>query len=174
MIRRLALAALILLAVPAFAAAADDAFLPTPYTADQIREAFPAGLVYLLEVTSPNGVLVTRTRVVENGPETAVLEAQLLDDDGEPDGEPGRQTAKWTALRDHARFPAEVASRERATRETALGELEGWVYRAEAPDGSISEFFFADAYPGPPVEYTRSKDGEVMLEAKMTERVAPE
>lgn len=172
--RRLALAALILLAVPAFAAAADDAFLPTPYTADQIRDAFPAGLVYTLEVTSPRGVLVTRTRVVESGAETTVLEAQLLDEAGEPDGEPGLQTARWTELRDHARFPAEVASRERGTRETALGELEGWVYRAEAPDGSVSEFFFADAYPGPPVEYSRTKDGEVMLEARMTRRTAPE
>lgn len=174
MIRRPVSAALALLAALAVPAAAAEASLPTPYSAEQIRDAFVEGLEYVLEVTTPRGVVATRTRVLESSAESVLLEAQPLGENGEPDGEAAEQTAEWTELRDHARFPAEVASRERATRETALGELEGWLYRAEAPDGSVSELFFADAYPGPPVEYLRTMDGEAILEARMTERVAPE
>jgi hypothetical protein len=64
----------------------------------------------------------------------------------------------WEELRLHARFPAATASRERAERDTSLGTLAGWLYRVQGEDG-VTEFFFADDLPGPPVIYGRQGEG---------------
>ncbi|MEM1246281.1 MAG: hypothetical protein AAGK22_07905 [Acidobacteriota bacterium] len=54
---------------------------------------------------------------------------------------------------------------------TPLGEdLEGWLYLVESADGTVSEFFFADAAPGSPTALRVSKDGETVLEMTQTRR----
>jgi hypothetical protein len=67
-------------------------------------------------------------------------------------------TGTWEELRLHARFPASRATRERHERETSLGRLEGWLYKVRSEEG-VTEFFFADDLPGPPVIYGRQGEG---------------
>ena len=51
-------------------------------------------------------------------------------------------------------------------RQIELGELEGWLYTVNHEDGRVSEFFFADDYPGPPVSFSQTKDGETLYRAE--------
>ncbi len=159
----LALCALSWSAVPAVVAAGDEPAgeaLPTPFTAEQIRGGFAAGQVVDVRTWSPAGEAFQRWHVLEATAEACTMESVAIDGDGRPAGEPTASTTSWTELRDHARFPADRATRERCWRETALGTLEGWRYTVEGPDGSTTTFFFADAYPGAPVWMRTLADGE--------------
>ncbi|MEM6702715.1 MAG: hypothetical protein AAF690_08435, partial [Acidobacteriota bacterium] len=90
---------------------------------------------------------------------------------GEPIGTKACSEATWDDLRRHAIFPADRAKRERVRQTTPLGEdLEGWLYLHEGADGTVSEFFFADAAPGSPATLRQSKDGETVLEMVQTQR----
>jgi len=164
-----ALAAVLTLALAPAAAGADET-LPTPYTAEQIRNAFRPGTSYTLTVESPQGVVATRTTVLAADLVQATLESRALGAAGEPAGEPEVEVRAWTELRDHARFPAGQARRERVRRSTAFGELEGWLYRVEGEGGARSELFFADRYPGPPLRFERVQGDTVLMRAEVTER----
>ena len=76
----------------------------------------------------------------------------------------------WEELRLHARFPAARASRQRAERDTPLGTFAGWLYRVQGEEG-ITELFFADDLPGPPVIYGRQGEG---LDGFLAEQVKRE
>ncbi|MEZ5330878.1 MAG: hypothetical protein R2991_02235 [Thermoanaerobaculia bacterium] len=164
---------LVLLATTVVLPAAAEDFLPTPYTAEQIRDAWREGRRVTMRMETPSGTTVTRTTVVGWSAEAAEVAEETLDAAGDPVGEPEVTTSRWTELRDHARFPADRASRVRERRETPLGELEGWLYRVEGGDGGVSEFFFADAYPGPPVVFGHTENGASTFEAVQTENVPP-
>jgi hypothetical protein len=80
----------------------------------------------------------------------------------------------WTELRDHASFPVDRATRHEATRDTALGTFEGWVYEVDDPDaGTHSELFFATALPGAPLEVRMTRGDEVLLDMRQTARSSP-
>jgi len=73
-----------------------------------------------------------------------------------------------------ALFPADRTRREKVTRDTPLGELEGWLYTVENADaGTVSEFFFAEKLPGAPVHMRVTRDGEVLTEMTQIERHRP-
>ena len=91
-----------------------------------------------------------------------------------PRGDATTGSAAWEALRKHALFPKDRASRERLVLETAIGELGGWIYRVKGEEDTISEFFFADAFPGPPVVYLKQKAGQTILRVEQIERRRPE
>ena len=98
---------------------------------------------------------------------------QPLGEGGAPQGEVTRGKATWSELRDHALFPAATARRERAERDTALGKLAGWLYTVPCGEGCASEFFFADATPGSPVDYSQTRDGQLQMRAEVVERHRP-
>lgn len=148
-------------------------FLPTPYSAEEIRDAWQEGRRVTMRMETPSGVTVVRTTVVGWSPEAATVAEMTLDAGGEPLSDPEVTESRWEELRDHARFPADRATRGREHRETPLGELDGWLYRVEDPDGGVSEFFFADAYPGPPVAFGRSEGDATTFEAVQTENLPP-
>ena len=90
------------------------------------------------------------------------MRSEPVDAQGASTGPAEEYKATWKELLGHASFPAATARRERAKRETPLGTLEGWLYVVPQADGTTSEFFFADAMPGPPVLYG-SRRGETWL-----------
>ncbi len=155
-------------------AKATDETLPTPYTAEQIRDAYVKGLKIVTRYTSAKGVKSSLSEVVEWSAEGMTISDQPLDDSGTPEGDAQSAQATWEELRDHAKFPAEQAQRERTRRKTPLGDAEGWLYVLTGKGGVTSEFFFADAWPGAPVVYSQIHDGEVRFKAEMIERSVPE
>lgn len=159
--------------VPAVAPALE--MLPTPFTAEQLRDEWVPGLRVELHRWTPSGEAFERWRVVVADADGVEIETVRLDKEGAPVGEPEVRRSRWTELRDHARYPVSAASRQRDTRSTRLGELEGWLYTLNDPkSGNTSELFFADSLPGAPVEMiVRSGDETVFrLEQTVHERSA--
>jgi len=139
--------------------------LERPFTADQIREAWGAGLVLDLRHSDSDGVVFERWTVVATDLEGAEIEYRTIDEDGASIGEPRRARSGWDELRDHASFPADLSRREETTLQTPLGPLEGWLYSVQDPQaGTQTEFFFAHQFPGAPVQMRVTRGGELIAE----------
>ncbi|MEM7048183.1 MAG: hypothetical protein AAF604_00925 [Acidobacteriota bacterium] len=164
---RLTFVALLLLAAAPMLASET---LPTPYTAEQIREAWVPGLVVVSRVEASGQTILTRTEVIAADSEQVTLSAQQTDPDGNYLPEVAEHKASWTELRDHARFPADRAERRRQRRETPLGELDGWLYEVDHGDGSRGSFFFADDYPGSPVVFVQYHGKAATMLSEQIER----
>jgi hypothetical protein len=131
----------------------DRTILKRPFTADQIREEMVVGLRVLIRRVAPTGETVERWTVIAADEDGVEIEYAQLDSNNSVSGETGSNRSAWVELRDHATFPADRASRERVTRDTALGTYDGWLYRVDSEDGnSTNLFFFADTIPGAPLE----------------------
>lgn len=148
--------------------------LPTPFTAEQIRDEWTAGLTLVLRTQTPDGETWERWKVIASDAEGAEIEYTPVDAEGAAIGEPRVERSAWTELRDHARYAVDVASREQTSRETALGQLDGWLYtvRDEAA-GAETELFFAESLPGAPVVMRMTKGGAVVMELTQVERLKP-
>jgi hypothetical protein len=156
------------------AAAGDVSMLEAPFTAEQIRNEWVEGLTVTMRRSSPGETRFERWTVVAADTEGADIEFAAVGEDGAVLGEPVIARSTWGELRNHASFRAATASREWATRDTALGTLEGWVYRVadEEPD-TVTELFFAASLPGAPVQMTTLEYGEVVLELEQVARFGP-
>ncbi len=149
--------------------------LPFPFTAEQIRDAMPEGLVIDMVIVGPgtDGEMKQRWTVVSADEVGVEIEYSMVISDG-PEPPSTTQKATWAELRDHATFSVDNATRERSTITTALGELEGWSYVVnDAATGSVTEMFFADDYPGSPVEYRLRKGDEILQEVRQLAQTRP-
>lgn len=150
---------------------AGEDFVPTPYTAEQIRDAWVEGFEVTTRSRSAVGEIFTLTRVIAWSEVGFGMVEIELDAQGRPmERDPDVISGTWVELRDHARFPAASASRARAVWDTPLGRLAGWLYRVEDEEDA-TEFFFADDHPGPPVVSRRLGEG---LDGFVAEQVARE
>ncbi len=149
--------------------------LPTPFTAEQIRDEWIVGFEVVMRRIGPDGESLERWRVVEADPETVSIEGAVIDGLGQPIDEPQVGRSGWSELRDHAKFPVDRGTRMRERRQTALGELEGWLYVVEDVEGGgATHFFFADSLPGAPVEVEAVIGGEAFTVLEQIERFRPE
>ena len=143
-----------------------EEYLPTPYTAEQIRDVWQVGFEVTTRTRSSAGESYSRTTVVEATEARFRMTERAVDAQGVPiDDDVSEYAGTWEELRDHARFPESTASRQRVRRQTPLGHLDGWLYRVYQNE-RIAELFFADGVPGPPVLYRRMSEtgGEVLAE----------
>jgi hypothetical protein len=147
--------------------------LPTPYSAEQIRDAWQPGLVVEMRTTAEEGVSGERLTVVTATSETGTIRQEALDASGALREPAGEFTSTWTELRDHALFEAATATRGRAECHSGLGPLPGWRYVVSQPDGRTLSMCFADAAPGPPVEYERLEGGEAISRTEHTRYERP-
>jgi hypothetical protein len=155
--------------------AEDPTILRRPFTAEQIRDEMVLGFEARVRMWTPGGEEVTRWRVVEADPQSVGIEYVNLDGDGQPIGEPQVQRSDWVELRNHASFPADRATRVRAARQTALGNLYGWLYTVrDEKAGTVTEYFFADSLPGAPVHMRIISGTDVVMEMAQLERDRPQ
>jgi hypothetical protein len=153
---------------------AEAAILEQPFTAEQIRDEWVAGFSLVMRRSTPGEARLERWTVLAADAEGCEIEFAALADDGAVSGEPVVQRSTWSELRDHARFPAAGASREWTHRDTALGALEGWLYRVpEEGSEAVSEFFFVPGLPGAPVQMRTIEGGETVFELEQIERSRP-
>jgi hypothetical protein len=147
------------------------AILPTPFTADQIRDEWIRGFELRIRRWTAEAEAFEHWKVIAADDEGVDIESVSLTADGTPTGDPRVQHSSWTQLRDHASFPADRSKREETTRTTPLGELEGWLYTVEDPGtGVVSEFFFAHGLAGAPVFVHVIHDGEIVEIFEQIER----
>jgi len=149
--------------------------LPTPFTAEQIRDEWVVGFNLIMLRKKHGRDVYQRWSVVEADGDSVRIEYVTVDANGEPVAVPVQRTATWVGLRNHAAFPAAVATREEVTRDTPLGTLDGWLYTVqEHPPGTVTEYFFAKKYPGAPIQTLTTKDGEFVMDLSQVERNYPE
>lgn len=150
------------------------AYLPHPFTAEQIRDEWVEGLTLVLRRTGPQGESRERWTVVAADETGAMIEFTPIDEQGSPAGAARSETSTWTQLRDHATFAASGAKREAVTRKTPLGTFEGWLYVVpDAEQGTVTEFFFANALPGAPLEMRVTREGRTLMEMTQVSRSKP-
>lgn len=123
--------------------------LPTPFTADEIREALRGGVAYRIRTEAPDGTVTERISRYSAGDDGgALLENHPV---GAPEAAAGGRVT-WRELQAHAAFPADRTVASTETIDHPLGRLECLRYDVHGDDGD-SVFWFALAHPGMPVRY---------------------
>ncbi|OAN37333.1 hypothetical protein [Microbacterium sp. H83] len=119
--------------------------LPTPFTADEIRDATGRGTTIRLRVDRPDGTHAFRVnRFSETDAEGATLERWDADSPG--DVTSGRVT--WVELQRHAAFEVGTTSVSPERLTLDLGEVDCLRY-----DTIDSTFWFSLGHPGQPVRW---------------------
>ena len=151
-------------------------FAPRPFTAEQIRNAWPQGSVSRYR-TEEKGkpTVIAETRVAEATSEHAVFETTTLSLEGEPLGTPQRSTSTWSELMAHATFPAARTTIEDVIVDTPAGSFDAWRYTVLPKDGGgdMSRYYFAKQRPGAPVRYEQTKAGETVFKVELLSTKAP-
>lgn len=139
---------------------ADAGMFPTPYTAEQIRDATKPGRTYKFDVEtagSPKGQRVmTFTKVDAEG-------AELVTDGAAP------KRVTWEELRRHAEFPAPVVSRRSEKVTVPAGTFDCIVYVVQGSPGEVQTFYFAKELPGAPVLFFTEKDSKRVMTSTLVE-----
>jgi len=129
--------------------------LPTPFTAEQIRNGSPEGHTVDIRTDHPDGtVTFERVEFVQCDDEGATLRSGPVDESGQPVGAAREARAAWTDLQAHASFPAAAATRVEDTVSSPLGaDMTSLRYDVNAGDRTMT-FWFSLAHPGMPVRFT--------------------
>ncbi|MBX2799320.1 MAG: nuclear transport factor 2 family protein [Myxococcales bacterium] len=144
-----------------------QAWLPTPFTAAQIRQAMPVGLATRWRQIGEAGESQVTWKVVEADEEGMTQEHLTEGSDAAP-----RTSASWVQLRDHARFPAAHTEVVDEVVDTALGPLPCRRYTVTRDD-EVTTFWFSPSHPGPPLRYTSTKGDTVTLVHELVSREEP-
>jgi hypothetical protein len=133
--------------------------LPTPFSAEQIRDGSTLGLVIRMREEEA-GMPVSYRRVViaEVDAESVVHEHQATEADGRPIGEPTQRRSTWLELQGHASQPAESTTVQEVALELPFGVFDCWLYTARRPPAEM-RFWFAKELPGHPVQIEEWVDG---------------
>lgn len=127
---------------------------PTPFTAAEIRAGCPAGRVSI--VRTPNGL--GSIRFASDDEEGAWIEDTPLDSSGRPAGPVERERSTWVELQEHAAFPVEGTTIERAELSGPLGTLPCVRYTVRRGE-AVLVFWFAVDLPGMPIRVERTVGG---------------
>ncbi len=145
------------------------AALPTPYTAEQIRDATPAGTTIAYRMVIGDGVSIQTMRFVTVDADGTTFETSTTAEDGTELAPTQTATAGWAELRDHAAFPL-GAARTRATVTVPAGTYEVWRYTVPGDNGVTEVYDFGVDLPGPPVRVETRSGGEVLFSMQLLER----
>ncbi len=150
--------------------------LPTPFTAAQIRDAFRPGQRLVFTIASSGKPTVVSDWVVTGWTaDDATIAFTTLADDGETVLEPTEErTTRWDELVQHAHFPEPGATRSQGVLVHPLGTLDIWLYTVPGPDeGVVRRYWFAESLPGPPIRFTITADGTQVFKMEQVERISP-
>lgn len=147
---------------------------PRPFTADQIRDAMPAGteIRFRLEEAGKPAVIM-HWKVTASDAATMTLAATILGEDGSIVAPEQSETSRWDELVEHASFPADLTVRSEGSVEVPAGTFDSIDYVVtETKDGSttVSTFKFARQLAGPPVLLSVDKDGTNVRRMTLIER----
>lgn len=147
--------------------------LPTPFTADEIRQGCPDGRLIRLRIEADGQLVAFRTNRFSAGDtEGATLESQRFAADGTPTGPPEADRVTWRQLQAHAAFPAVSTTRTEEAIETPLGSMACLRYTRIDGD-EISTFWFARAMAGMPIRFESEVGGRVTSRVTMIESSMP-
>lgn len=155
-----------------FTALSAQEFAPRPYTARQIRAAYPTGTVLTYLHWSPTTVKRTRSQVLNCGAERVEFEDYTLDESGKPGGQPTRWSASWLELRNHATFPGSTTTIRDERVKVGAGTFDCWHYIVKTDQGE-RHFYFAKEKAGAPIRFETWKEGVVVSKTTLEEATIP-
>jgi len=162
----------LLLVLISLTAVGAQEFAPRPYTARQIRAAYPVGTVLTYSHWSPKGVKRTRSQVVSSLAERVEFEDCNLDESGQPGDPPTRWSASWVDLRNHATFPRNATNIHDERIKVGAGTFDCWHYIVQTDQGE-RHFYFAKEKAGAPVRFETWKEGVVVSKTTLEEATIP-
>ena len=135
--------------------------LPTPFSAQQIRDGCPAGRTIRIREELPGASPSFRgIRFLEADERGAEQEFQATDADGIPVGEPSRRHSTWLELQQHASQPADATTVQEVTLDLPFGPFDCWLYAVRRLESEL-RFWFAKELPGMPVQVEEWTDGSL-------------
>ena len=135
--------------------------LPTPFSAEQIREGCPAGrTIHLREEAPDEPPSFRRIRFLQADEDVAEQEFQATDAEGNPVGEPSQRHSTWGELQHHASQAADATTVQEVSLDLPFGALDCWLYAVRRPESEL-RFWFAKELPGMPVQVEEWTDGSL-------------
>ena len=139
-------------------------YAPTPYNAEQIRDATRPGRTYdfLIEAAEKPAVhhVITFLSV---GDKKADVRSATTDDHG-TDLIPAKTSSPaWEELRNHAQFPRSAVTIDAEQITVPAGTYDCLKYTVKGDDGEVSVYDFAKDMPGAPVLFYTEKNGVRMM-----------
>lgn len=156
----------------------DGELAPTPFSAEQIRDATRVGRTYRFrqeEESEPSREY--RIEFVAVDPEGCTIRRTNLGPDGQSTSPPQESRATWTELRDHAQFPRARTTITRETIEVPAGRFDAVKYTVQARMAghlTAQRYWFATSMPGAPVRVTHERDGVVIMSMTLLEHRDPQ
>ena len=132
---------------------------PTPFSAEQIREACQPGRLNVYRVDTAGVDPYLDTWTFDGGDAQRGTFTHLRTGlDGMPRSEVEAGESTWVEFQGHASYPIEDTVLSVATVTVGAGTFVGWLY--ETSDGeSVTRAWFARELPGPPVLMTTERAG---------------
>ena len=149
--------------------ASADVAAPYPFSVYDIRAGCPSGRVieYRIEKAgSPPSVELERWAFTPLNLETVSITTTRFDAEGKPEGAPTTESAKWTELHEHARFPQSATQIYNESLTLPAGTFDVMRY-VVTRDGDVKTYWFARSLPGPPVKVEEVKDGRTIMTITM-------
>ncbi len=148
---------------------------PTPYTADEIRKACPAGLANVFRAESRGQVVLRTQKFLKCDEKGAEIEFVMSKEDG-TEARSQTKFLTWKELQSHASFPEAETKITEETIEVPAGKFDCWLYAVtqNAAGKQVKRsFHFAKNLPGPPVKMVVEVDGKVDSTMTLLEHKEP-
>ncbi|MBI5537282.1 MAG: hypothetical protein HY898_31460 [Deltaproteobacteria bacterium] len=143
---------------------------PTPFTAEQIRDATKPGRTYRWKVEAAGKpVVIKQVTLAQVEPARVLITTMLEDEKGKVlESNPGAWST-WDALRKHAEFPKSAVTTRKESVTVPAGTFPCIVYVVKEEGGEITTYWFAESLPGAPVQFKTEKDGKEVLISRLLE-----
>jgi hypothetical protein len=140
---------------------------PYPFTTSEIRAGCPYGrtIEYRVEAAGSPPV-VERWTFAPVDRNTVRITTEHYDAQGSSTGAPTTETATWSELHEHARFPRDATTISNEPCSTPAGEVDCMHYMVTKGD-EVKSLWFARRLPGPPVRLEVVKGGQPQLTMTM-------
>jgi hypothetical protein len=145
--------------------------LPTPFSADDIRAASPAGRRIRIRTEGRDGTTYREVRYLTTDADGATQAFTPTDVEGDPIGPSVERRSRWLDLQEHASFPAGQATVEETHLDVAWGREPCWHYRVSKGEAE-TRYWFAQRYAGMPVVVESWVDGELVERREMISTTA--
>jgi hypothetical protein len=158
----------------------EDVSAPYPFSVPELRAGCPLGRVIEYRIEKEGSPpRIEKWAFTPLDFDTVSITTTGYDADGRPSGPPATESAKWTELHEHARFPRSATEISNETLSLPAGTFDVMRYVVHKPSppglegagkaggGEVKTYFFARTLPGPPIKVEVARDGHVVMTMTM-------